>query len=644
MGGDIGDGMSAAIGCLVDARAAMADKHLSEVERQRKQAMSLWKQAEKSLNEALKETERNGTEIAELSKVPAHMRQDSASQLQCKAKTRRRAKGAEINWCVDRPTSPEADKAELPAPNPSVSPTQALADRHERALKDRAHQQLKRAAEARDRTANNFKRKLRAKITGILLEVKKRQVLEQQQAKARGFREKKERAGLGPSPSVGDADDHALGLIGWGGQVMRTYTLHGASPRRTRLLESLDFEELDMFRSEPRFYLQVPALLEGAANCSVGGRSAEQETKPDDSIETLVAFFTPSRQEKNNAVPASVFARRLREKLAAEASEIVAVQLPPPDSDRPFPDASTMSMTLEKMPCQGRRPAVFSDARSPTLMKVREVYNHKEQTDAKWLDGKREEMVRRLNLNEFKAKQQQRELQSLANRQKELHKERMLEAEERKALADATLHERWRQLDAEMKERMLNAHNQAVDAVEATRARASATLENWEKGAMRSEFSLRQQEAVKIRRAEEKWQVYMGRLWDNGRRLHSGAESQSQKNHKLRTQIQISLRQQLADEQEEESKALKAAVSAKLEAAERRRSDHIKGSRYNLVEKAFGAVASDYDPKYHCYHADRRSKAWSRSAAAWRKQRDAIESMISTLKRSESLPDMRRTM
>merc|ERR1712048_189140 len=95
---------------------------------------------------------------------------------------------------------------------------------------------------------------------------------------------------------------------------------------------------------------------------------------------------------------------------------------------------------LERMPCQGRHPAVRSDMPSPTLMKVREVYNRRDEADARWVDDRREAMVRRFALNDFKAQEQLRERQLETIKQKELHKVRMLEAQEKKEMYDAELY------------------------------------------------------------------------------------------------------------------------------------------------------------------------------------------------------------
>jgi len=465
---------------------------------------------------------------------------------------------------------------------------------------------------------------LRAKIVGIILEIRRRRTLEHQQAKLRKFREQREREGRGPSAATGDADDHALGLVGLGGKVAKDHTLRGASPRRTRLLDNLDDTELDMFRKDPRFFLESPAL-DADAGAPGGGKSAtlknaDAEELADESVEELIEFFTPTRQEKDNNVSVPVFTRRLRVILAAQAAEIAAIESPEPQP-RPVLDPSVAAMELQKMPCQGRRPAVRKDEASPTLRKVREVFNRKEEADAKWIEDRREALIRRVNINEFKSKEQQKETAALFSKQKELTKIRMLEAEERKAQADASAQDRWEGMDADFQRKMLVANNQAVDALEAKRAKATQTLDEWDHGMRRCEHYLRAQEREQVASAEQKWHGYMEKLWKHGDRKHNSEDSQAQKNDQLRTQIQESLMAQQREQQKNHARQIAEEVDAKLEAAAVRRRDNMRGARYNLIEKAFGAEAMGYDAKYHSYHTDRRGLVWKSSSEDWQKQR-----------------------
>ena len=102
------------------------------------------------------------------------------------------------------------------------------------------------AAEAGKKLKDHAHRRLRVKINEVLREVHRRQNLRRHQEKLRGFREARHQKGLGCMASVGDADALALGL---GADV--------ATPRRGCILDSLSLEELQLVRSNPRWYLEA---------------------------------------------------------------------------------------------------------------------------------------------------------------------------------------------------------------------------------------------------------------------------------------------------------------------------------------------------------------------------------------------------
>lgn len=333
-------------------------------------------------------------------------------------------------------------------------------------------------------------------------------------------------------------------------------------------------------------------------------------------VEALIEFFTPTREEKDQNVSVEGFAQRLRAQLQLEAANAKIPELPilsPPCRQ----GGEGVTGPLEMMPCMGRRPGARKDEQSPTLAKVREVYNRKEEADAKWMEERREAMLRRINMNEFKASEQKRELQLEAMKTKETAKVRMLEAEERKAIADAQAQERWELLDASWNTRMIEAHNMAVDALEERRAKAQDTLDMWQDGVERCERHLRNTERQKIAHAEVKWNKYMEKLWKLGMEKHSTLNSQAQKNDELRTKIQTSLLEQQKEQQRAYSEKVASDLEAKLEAANYRRINAQRGNRYKLIEKAFGHEALGYDAKFHSYATDRRLPQWKESTATW---------------------------
>merc|ERR550537_974255 len=132
------------------------------------------------------------------------------------------------------------------------------------------------------------------------------------------------------------------------------------------------------------------------------------------------------------------------------------------------------------MPCLGRHPPVRKDEESPTLAKVREVYQRRDEQDAQWVDERREGIARRLALNAFKAREQQRELLLQDFKQKELHKVRMLQAEEKKAMMDYEIVERTEVMGIQKIHRLMVANERAERFKEEKRENVSASLQSWQ--------------------------------------------------------------------------------------------------------------------------------------------------------------------
>jgi len=323
----------------------------------------------------------------------------------------------------------------------------------------------------------------------------------------------------------------------------------------------------------------------------------------------------------------------------------------------------TFSEPVEMMPCLGRQPAVRSDELSPTLARVREVYNRRDVADARWVEEKREGMERRLAQNAFKAREQQRETQLQIFQQKELHKVRMLEAEERKAVFDAETKARMG-LRGDVKSfRQELAAERAEDATETRRETARATLAKWEYGVHRSTNHLRRHEINTLRSATAKWDEYNHKLMSLAAKRHKlpdqplpasspqyghdtlarsdptssriaqwedkqeqlrgelSKETMSQKNDALRNKLKASVLAQREELRLQQSAELAKSIETKLAAAERRRQRGPLHMRYNLVEKALGNEALDFDVKHHSVAVDRRGESWQKSAEEWAQER-----------------------
>merc|ERR1739848_291847 len=141
-------------------------------------------------------------------------------------------------------------------------------------------------------------------------------------------------------------------------------------------------------------------------------------------------------------------------------------------------------------------------------------------------------------------------------KQKELHQMRMLEAQERKAQREAEEEENLIAYDATREDRMARSNLRCERTLEERRLNASRIIDDWVAKVERCERNMQRTEAARIRKAEGDWDKYVEKLWKVGLDRHTQISSQAQKNDKLKSQIQSSLVQQLADQQKRESVAL----------------------------------------------------------------------------------------
>lgn len=473
------------------------------------------------------------------------------------------------------------------------------------AFQVRAHRMRMQSADTKSKLMDCDKRKLRLKVAHIINEVKRRQDLQLQQAKARKFREQRHSAGRGPLPSLGDATELGLGLLGLANDSQSEVA---PSPRRVCILEALSLEELDMMRRDPWYFLeghpsQGPDPHEPAES-DVSTLAADGTA----SIQGVIDFFTPAREEKD--LPIGTFAKLLRAHLTSSGQKnekqaegvdaawirwrtasmaAAASTVPCAASERVHEDPAHAWRATERMPCLGRRPAARTDCESPTLTKVREVYNRRDAVDVKRAEERLEAMDQRLARNAFKVMQQQREAQSELVKAKELHQVRMLETEERKAALEAEDKERIAKLEAARMRQTLSASRKAEEMLESKRDRVCESLEAWYTGVQRGERRMREKERKAIHASEEYYQKYMTRLHNMGETWHGPAETHVQMNEKMERRIQSSLSDQLKDQRRLDCIALAEAIDAKLDAAALRR--QLQHARYNLLDRAFGTQA-----------------------------------------------------
>jgi hypothetical protein len=252
-------------------------------------------------------------------------------------------------------------------------------------------------------------------------------------------------------------------------------------------------------------------------------------------------------------------------------------------------------------------------------MKVREVYNRRDVQDAQWGNDREEAISRRLALNAFKAREQQRELLLQDFKQKELHKVRMLQAEEKKAMMEAEARERTEVMGIQKIHRMMVANERAERQKEEKRENVQDSLMAWEAGVQRAQQYSRKTEWEKRKDGERSRERYLKRLVTIGESKMNIVRTQQQKNDELKSNIQTSLSTQLKEQALQESAGRAEAYKTKIDAARERRKLMQLGSRYCFVEKAFGSNAIGFDAKSHSVAVDRRGKSWQKQAEDWSK-------------------------
>lgn len=577
----------------------------------------------------------------------------------------------------------EEDAVEAPPATPGHGNSRATA--RAGCFGKRARLHRVRAAECAEKSGNHAKRRLRAKIANVLLEVRRRQDLHQAQERSRKFREQKCLQGRGPQTvDLGDATQGALGLV-------RPTTVEikdvedappPTSPRRTALLDSLALNELDLLRRSPEFFFSGPAITaavsplhpvparsqsagllgspssgltpdsgsSGPARGLASAQSADKEVSA--SLEDLIEFFSCSRDDR--AADIKQYLRNLRAQLVAIANGSANGLLPFSAAQHAkaanidwrkklcrsgtagtidgrgatsgqksrLEESTSVSDQLELMPCMGRHPLVREDDVSPTLQKVREVYNRRDVQDARWVEEHREAIACRLALNAFKAKEQQRELLLQVFKQKELHKVRMLEAEVRKSMLDSEARDHAELLRVQKHHRGQRASDRADASIEEKRNHARSTLEAWQNQATKAERHLRREEFKRQIEGARQLEKYMLKLDTLGEAKHNAVTSQTQKNDELKTRIHASLSAQLENQRKDEASICAEVAEAKLEAAAIRRKHAQLGNRYHFVEKAFGEKAVGFDAKHHATVVNRKTPGWKRNAEAWVNHRD----------------------
>jgi hypothetical protein len=522
---------------------------------------------------------------------------------------------------------------------------------------------VNRKESAAEQQRTNGRRRLRAKIVNVIMEVRRRQFLREQQEKAKQFRDERFSRGVGVQPSLGDTTDEAFGLCSLReDDEALPSQIKAAIYMRSALLDALSLEELVMVRSAPDWFFSGSALAaavppqpvssqhEGTPSygtlqstgksSTLSGSGAVSISNPCD-FEDLIDFFSVSETDRN--MDARVYARKLRAQIRdvdgrqrfPGMSEVVDLRKtlcrsPESSSEQaPLEVDGSPAGPLEMMPCLGRRPQIRCDEESPTLTKVREVCKRKNEQDERWVDERREAISRRIALNSFKAKEQQREFLLEIFKQKELHKLRMYSAEERKSILNAEEEELAEQQSISRIQKVYYAVERSEKATEDKRDQVSLSLEEWRARVAGANHNMRKMEVVKTREAQRAQQKYMERLNAIGERRQITVVSQSRKNDELKKRIQTSLVQQLAEQRQQEKSACAEALQAKHEAAEFRRLRHKLGHRYGFSERAFGESAMDFDAKHHMVAVDRRGESWRRTADDWDK-----------LKASFSVPEL----
>mmetsp|Transcript_32391 Transcript_32391/g.58877 ORF Transcript_32391/g.58877 Transcript_32391/m.58877 type:complete len:652 (-) Transcript_32391:167-2122(-) len=598
-----------------DPSAALHRRLHSEVNEAHREAADEWGQAEAALTKALRA--KRGGQVEE---VP-----NDLSQLPLRQASLQGGGGGSQSAVSLRPGGElfsSLSEGELQARTQLTQPAYAA---QEAAFAQRAQRMRSRAGDAAKNLKDHAKRRLRVKIGGILKEVKRRNTLRQQQEKARKFREQQQKIGRGPRDlELGDADEYALGL---GPERSEDFGETISTPRRRYILDALSLDELNMVRQNPRWFIESsaePGVLP----------SERREEVADEGLESLIDFFTPARKDKD--MPIDVWVQQLKARLS-EASAMDAqdkadafqmgswgsstsggstrgafLTQTSTDSFKEGFHASLMTATSTASMYPARRMPIRKDEASPTLQKVREVFNRKEAQDAELLEERQMAMEERTVRNAFKAQEQKREFELTHFKQKELHKVRMLEAAERKQTLEFEAEERLGNQEIAKLRRLRQALDQAEDETERKRDKATEHLQAWRDGVDRAEKYRKKKDRQALIEHRQNEEAYIAKLLKVGEMRANVSETQAQKNDKLKQRIQVSLVDQLEEKRRYDSDMVSVALDEKLEAARHRRQQGL--SKYNFLEKAFNGEKIGFDPKY-AFTPSRTGDSWEKKKA-----------------------------
>lgn len=595
---------------VIGTRAAVFDELLD--------AKASWAEADKALERRL----RRGSAAASEGRLPSGTPPSPSRAPAAKARSRS-SPLQDADFEDFRYEFGVSSDTEVSAP-PREGTAALRARTHLKAEEERAKNLRMRSGDLAFKSSDHDKRRLRMKILGILQEVQRRFQLHTQQQANKNFREHREAIGRGAKADLGDTTKMALGLAGLDheGGNESAQAQGAASPRRTAILASLSPTELELLGKDPGFHFRGPlvALLEPTMIPGAKPAQASEDEEPVSamvaSLELLADFFAPLKKDKE------LTSAEWREKLVARAKPLAdtdSCSSKPPSKAMPqLPPAEAARRATERMPSLGRHPPVNAgDMSSPTLAKVREVYQKREEADAQWMQERREGMEQRHSQNAFKAREQQREIQLQVFKSTELHRLRMLEAEDRSLTYQAEREQNLQFAEQSKKETIEKANRKATYLLEKKRERATEQLQDWRDGMEQCAQTLRDQERRRIRQGHQHWQEINKKLTKVAERKHNKMKSMSEQNEHLRSRIQSSNSSQMLEERSRISSERLEAVEARLEAAALRRQQVKRGTCYDFLEQAFGDEAVGFDAKSHSVSVDRRSPSWKRNARSW---------------------------
>lgn len=200
---------------------------------------------------------------------------------------------------------------------------------------------------------------------------------------------------------------------------------------------------------------------------------------------------------------------------------------------------------------------------------------------------------------------------------KELHKVRMLEAEERKSMYEAE-QQQSRELSDNCKTQAIErANRKASFLLQRKRDIVTEKLEDWCENMEQCSQTLRDQERQRMRKGRGHWQEMDRKLGKVAEMRHNKTKSMAEQNEQLRKGIQVALRSQVNEERRLLAAERKEAMDARLEAANLRRQQVKRGTTYDFLEQAFGAQAVGFDAKHHSVAVDRRNPSWQTNAKSW---------------------------